>query len=295
MYGPGRIGSMTPQDYCRQKVAPRGSSLYYALYFAERDQQAALWALHAYQAEVTEIVRECRDRTVALAKLNWWRQELDRTFGGQAQHPVAQALQQDVLARYSLAREYFEEVLDGVHMDLEYGLYPSFKELSLYCHRVGGSITQLAVEIAGHQDRQTTRYAHDLGMGLQLFSLLRRVRRNLAAGRLYLPEDELSRFGVSQADLLQPQTGEQVRALFAYQADRIDSFLTQALDKLPAVDAYRQRSGVILARLQAHLLAEMRAEGFPLLEREFHLTPIRKLWIAWRETRALRRQSRKTP
>lgn len=276
---------MTPQEYCQHKAAPRGSSLYYALYFSDPARRPALEAVHAYQREIIDIIRECRERAVAQAKLLWWKQELGRAFDGQPTHPVTQALQQDVIGRYRLAREYFEQVIEGVEMDLEYGLYPSFKELSLYCHRVGGSVTQLAVDICGYQDRQTARYAHDLGMGLQLMSLLRNVRRSLDAGRVYLPEDEMRQAGVSQQDLYQHETTEPVRALFAQQAQRIRSFFSEAFARLPEQDRAAQRPGIILAQLNLALLQEMQREGFPLLERRFHLTPIRKLWIAWRTAR----------
>jgi phytoene synthase len=276
---------MTPEEYCQQKAAPAGSSLYYALYFADPAKRPALAALYAYQREVTEVVQAVREPAVARAKLQWWREELQRTFDGQPQHPITQALQQDVIGRYKLAREYFEQVIEGTEMDLEYGVYPSFKELSLYCHRAGGSITQLAVDVCGYQDRQTVRYAHDLGMGLCLTSLLRNVRRDVDAGRIYLPEDEMRQTGVSRDDLYQRQTPERVRELFALQAERIRAFFAQALERLPAQDRPVQRPGLILAQLDLTLLDEMEREGFPLLERSFRLTPIRKLWIAWRTAR----------
>jgi phytoene synthase len=276
---------MTPEEYCQQKAAPAGSSLYYALYFADPAKRPALAALHAYQREVTEVVQAVREPAVARAKLQWWREELQRAFDGQPQHPITQALQQDVIGRYKLAREYFEQVIEGAEMDLEYGVYPSFKELSLYCHRAGGSITRLAVDVCGYRDRQTVRYAHDLGMGLCLTALLRNVRRDVDAGRIYLPEDEMRQAGVSRDDLYQRQTPERVRELFALQAERIRAFFSQALERLPAQDRPAQRPGLILAQLDLALLNEMEREGFPLLERSFRLTPIRKLWIAWRTAR----------
>lgn len=286
---------MTPQEYAADKAAPPGSSLHYALYFAARRHQPALRALHAYQREVTEIVHECRELSVAKVKLRWWQEELARVFDGQPQHPVAQALQQDAVGPYRLAKEYFEQVLEGVDMDLEYGLYPSFKELSLYCHRVGGSVTQLAVEICGYQDRHAPRFAHDMGMAFQLFSQLRHVRRNAARGRFHIPEDEMRQAGVSQQDLLLPQTTDKVRALFAQQAERIEKFMDQGLERLAPQDVAPQRPTLVLAELYRRLLGEMRREGFPLLEREFHLTPIRKFWIAWRSSRRLNKTKGNPP
>lgn len=284
---------MTPQEYAERKAAPRGSSLYYSIHVAPRSQQNALRALYAYQREVTEIVREVSDPAVAKAKLRWWREELERTFAGQPQHPVGKALFDDLLPRMADAREPLFQVIDGVDMDLDYGLYPSVRELVDYCHRVGGGITRLAVRLCSDDTPELARYAHDLGMALQLFTLLRRVRRDLDAGRLYIPETDLQEAGVSQSDLLQHRTTDAVRQLFAMQAARIRDFFSHAFEHLPPGARYQQRSGIVLARLYQAQLDEMETEGYPLLERGVHLTPIRKYWIAWRTARE-QRQYRKS-
>ncbi|HEX5515864.1 MAG TPA: squalene/phytoene synthase family protein [Gammaproteobacteria bacterium] len=284
---------MTPQQQLLEQAVPRGSSLYYSVYFAPRESQPALRALYAYQREITEILREVRDRSVAAAKLKWWREELDRAFDGRPQHPVAQALATEVLPGRTLSKEQFAQVIEGVELDLDYGLYPSFRELSNYCHQVGGSITELAVQICGFRNPATLRYAHDLGMALQLATLLRNVRRDLDAGRLYIPEADMRQAGVSQADLLAHKTTPPIRQLFEMQVARIEDFFAHAFAHLPAEDRCRQRSGLILAHLYQAQLAEMQDAGFPLLERRIHLTPLRKFWIAWRVARrpANRKQS----
>lgn len=280
---------MSPQDYVAAKAAPRGSSLYYSIRYAPPANQPALRALFAYQREVTEIVRETQEHSVATAKLGWWREELERVFEGRAQHPVGQAMQRDLLPGRTLDWQPLSQVIEGVELDLNYGLYPSFRELADYCHRVGGSITGLAVELCGYRNPQTLRYAHDLGMALQLFTLLRRVRRDVDAGRLYMPEADMREAGVRQADLFGRRTTEPIRRLFELQAARTRDFFRHALEQLPAEDRYPQRSGVVLAQLYLTLLDELEADGFPLLERSIHLTPIRKFWLAWRTARRQRR------
>jgi len=278
---------MTPQDYCADKAAHRGSSLHYALFFADRRQRPALQAVHAFYKEVLGIPRQVSDPGVARTKLGWWREELNRAFAGQGQHPVSQVLQSEVLPRYSLPKDAFEQILEGAAMDLEYGSYPSFRQLSLYCHRTGGPLAQLSIEICGHTQTETARAAHDLGMGFQLLSLLRRLRDELALGRLYIPEDELHQAGVSEAELQRPHSSEALRRLFTEQADRAEKFLAQGLEQIAPADRSRQRCTIILAELYRALFVELRAEGFPLLERRTHLTPIRKLWTAWRTARRL--------
>lgn len=277
-----------PQDEVLARAIPRGSSLYYALNYAPRTAQPALRALIAYQREIIKIPREVREPSVAIVKLNWWREELERAFSGQAQHPVAQALSQDLLSKHDIDQQRLQQVIDGVEMDLNYGLYPSFRELSDYCHQVGGSITELAVELVGDQHSRTQRYAHDLGIALQLFSLLRNVRPDLDAGRLHIPEADMQQAGVSFADLQGHRSTASIQLLFAQQAARVRDFFTSALEHLPAEDRRRQRCGMVLIKLYQALLTEIEAAGYPLLERRIHLTPINKFWIAWRAARRQR-------
>lgn len=261
---------------------PRGSSLYYALYFAPRALQPALRALHAYQQAIMEIPRTVSEPSVAIAKLNWWREELTRAYTGQARHPIATAITTDLLPQHDVEQDALLQLIEAVETDLDYGLYSNFRELSDYCHRTGGAIMEMSVRICASGQAAPMHFAHDLGMATQLFELLRNIRRDLDAGRLYIPETDMQEVGVTQADLLNRRMTEPIRALFEQQAERIDDFFTQALANLSAEDRYPQRSGIVLARLYQAQLAEMRADGLPLLERSVHLTPIRKLWLAWR-------------
>lgn len=280
---------MPSQDYSQEKGAPPGSSPYYALLFAPPGRRTALTALCAWRREIGTVVPECSDAGVAAVKLNWWHEELDRLFNGQPRHPVTQALQQPVEA-FGLPREQFDQVLEGARMDLEYGSYPSFRELSVYCHNLGCATAHLFVTIAGYQDTQTPRFAHDLGMALQLGALLRNLPRDLAAGRLYIPEDELQAVGLDRAALLNDNAGpDGLTRLFDTQAERIKGFIAQARERLPAVDCGNQRPALVLLALQERLLDSMAADGYPLLQRRHHLTPLHKLWIAWRTARRARR------
>ncbi len=280
---------MTPEQYCQDKAAPYGSDLYFALYFADPDKRPGLLALYALYAELTQIVREVSDKGVARMKLQWWREELGQALDGRAQHPVTQALAAHVYPALAEAPEYIEQMLEGVGKDLEFGLYPSFKELSTYCHQTGGAVTHLAVRLCGHSDPGAPRFAHDVGMGLQLGALLSRLRPDLDAGRLYIPEDELHAAGLERGKLLSAEASDKIRPLLAQQAQRAEDFLASALERLAVADYPAQRSQLILIALQRAQMKEIEADNYPLLERSIHLTPIRKLWIAWRTARKAKR------
>ncbi len=278
---------MDPIQYCQDKVAPPGSSHYYAIRVAPAGSQPALLAAHAFHAEVMAIPVEVSDPGVASVKLNWWREELDRILAGQARHPVGELLQR-AIREHGLPEEPLRHILDAAAMDLEYGAYPSFRELSVYCHHSGGSLARMLVGICGHSGPGSLDFAHDLGMALTLEAGLRNLRRDIQAGRVYLPEDEMRTAGVDRDMLFQRETADPLRRLLADHARRVEQFFAQAEQHLPAKDRRQQRSQLVLIALHRALLQEMARDDYPLLEQRYELTPLRKLWIAWRTARRAR-------
>jgi phytoene synthase len=279
---------MSPAEYCRQRAAASGSSFYYSFLFLPEQERYAITALYAFCREVDDVVDECSDIGVARLKLDWWRQEIDRVFDAAPQHPVGQALYAAVRT-YGLPHEGFAEIIDGMEMDLDRFSYPDFKALSLYCHRVAGTVGCLSAEIFGYEDRATLKYAHALGVALQLTNILRDVREDATRGRIYLPRDEMQRFGVSPDEIQLGISSGRAREFLQYQAERIRMYYQQALESLPEVDRYRQRSGLIMAEIYLTLLREIEEDGYRVLEHRIVLTPIRKLWIAWKTYRRERR------
>lgn len=283
---------MNPHQYCQDRAAASGSSFYYSFRFLPETQRRAITALYAFCREVDDVVDECSDPDVARNKLHWWRQEVSLLPQGAPQHPVTQALQQ-VSQRFNLPVENLHEIIDGMEMDLERNRYETFKELNLYCHRVAGVVGSLSAEIFGYQDRQTLRFGHALGMAFQLTNILRDVREDAMRGRIYIPEDEMHRFGVGPADFMQAQTSEPLRGLLAAQWERARDAYQNAYALLPECDRYRQRASLIMANIYRTLLDEIQRDNFALLEHRVELTPIRKLWLAWRTARSERRRARR--
>ena len=270
---------MNPHDYCQDKAAKSGSSFYYSFMFLPAERRRAITALYAFCREVDDVVDECHDPSLAQAKLAWWRQELGRVYSGTPTHPVGLALQ-DVVGRYGMAEEQLEEIIDGMAMDLQQTRYLDFKGLQLYCYRVASVVGLLAAGIFGYQERQTLKYAHDLGIAFQLTNIIRDVGEDARRGRIYLPVDELQRFDVPAKDILEARYTDNFRALMAFQAERAERFYDQALTQLPAIDRRAQRPGLIMAAIYRTLLAEIAADGFLVLDRRTSLTPLRKVWIA---------------
>ena len=272
---------MTPEDYCQQKAAASGSSFYYSFLFLPPNRRRAITALYAYCREVDDVVDECQDAQIAATKLAWWRVELDRLYAGRPEHPVTQALL-PVLKEFSLPQEQLLEIIDGMEMDLQQTRYLDFKALSLYCYRVASVVGLLAAEIFGFKDRATQKYAHDLGMAFQLTNIIRDVGEDARRGRVYLPIDELQRFNVPVADILNSRYSDNFKALMEFQIERAEQYYAQAMSALPAIDRKSQRPGLVMAAIYRTLLDEIKRDGCQVMNQRTSLTPIRKLWIAWR-------------
>ncbi len=272
---------MSPDEYCAQKAAQSGSSFYYSFRFLPADQRRAITALYAFCREVDDVVDEVSDPGVARVKLGWWRTEVGAAFEGRAQHPVALALTPAV-ATFKLPQEHFQTVIDGMTMDLERSRYPDFATLERYCHCVAGVVGLLSAEIFGYVDPATRDYARNLGVAFQITNIIRDVGEDVQRGRVYLPEDELSRFGVEPKDLLARRASAGFKALMAHQVERARSFYARALAALPSGDRRAQRPGLIAGAIYQALLAEIERDDFLVLDRRIALTPLRKAWIAWK-------------
>jgi phytoene synthase len=283
---------MTPDEYCQAKAANSGSSFYYSFLFLEPKQRQAITALYAFCREVDDVVDECSDVNLARIKLQWWRQDVAKIFEGQPEHPVNQALVSAV-KNYNLPLEHFLDIIDGMEMDLDYHSYPSFKDLALYCHRVAGVVGLMSAEIFGYQNRGTLKYANELGIAFQLTNIIRDIGEDARRGRIYLPEDEMSRFHVTREDILYQHDKEEINKLIRFQAERARQYYQRAFDLLPEEDRYAQRSGIIMSAIYHTLLDEISRDGYQVMKHKVRLTPLRKFWIAWSTARKEKRRHKK--
>lgn len=272
---------VTPDEYCQQRAAHSGSSFYYSFLFLPPARRKAITALYAFCREVDDVVDECTDAVVARTKLAWWRTEVAAIYGGNPQHPVAQALA-PMVAAFRLPQERLQEIIDGMEMDLTQHRYADFAALSVYCYRVASVVGLLSAEIFGYSDPATLKYAENLGLAFQLTNIIRDVGEDARRDRIYLPLDELARFNVTPADILHARQSDGLRQLMDFEIERALGYYREAFRQLPAADRKAQRPGLVMAAIYQTLLAEIRADGCNVLKQRTSLTPLRKLWIAWR-------------
>lgn len=272
---------MTPQQYCHQKAAQSGSSFTLSFIFLPKNKRHAMTALYAFCREVDDVVDECTDFNVAQTKLNWWKSEVANLYANTPQHPVTKALQPFV-AEFILAQEHFLEIIDGMEMDLKFNRYEDFEQLQLYCYRVASLVGLLSAQIFGFHNRDTLKYAQDLGMAFQLTNIIRDVGEDARRGRIYLPLDELTKAGVSEEDILHSRESEAVRKLMELQIARAESFYDKALLELPNEDVKQQRPGLMMAAIYRTLLREIKLDGAQkVLNSRISLGGLRKLWLVF--------------
>ncbi|MBL8332865.1 MAG: presqualene diphosphate synthase HpnD [Rubrivivax sp.] len=276
---------MTPEQYVQQKTARSGSSFYYAFLFLPPDRRAAITAYYAFCREVDDVVDEIADPSVAATTLNWWRGEVAALFGGRPTHPTTQALAPH-LAAYGLEARHLVAVIDGCEMDLQQSRFLDYATLTRYCDLVAGMVGEVAARIFGTTNEQTLRYAHTLGLAMQLTNIIRDVGDDARRGRVYLPLSELQAHEVKAHEILRREApfgySDRFTRLMQSQAQRAHATFDEALALLPAEERRQQMPGLMMANIYRTLLREIERQGFQVLHQRTSLTPLRKLWIAAR-------------
>ncbi len=272
---------MSPDEYCQQKTAQSGSSFYYSFLFLPPERRRAITALYAFCREVDDTVDEATDQSVARIKLAWWRNEVAQMYSGTPTHPVMLALKPHIKP-YDLKQEHLQAIIDGMEMDLDQSRYLDYPNLKKYCWHVAGVVGILSASIFGVTNPQTLKYAETLGLAFQLTNIIRDVGEDARKGRIYLPVNELQQFGVTAADLLNARHSEKFEALMTFQAARAQQLYDDAFALLPQEDRRAQRPGLMMAAIYRTLLDEIERDGFHVLTQKISLTPLRKLWLAWK-------------
>src|SRR6201996_7344073 len=271
-------------EYCQQKAAPPGSSSYYALRQAPAGRQPLLTALFALRREFEETVKETSDPTVGRTKLAWWQKEAAALAAGEPSHPVSKAL----AAHWPNAHaEYpaLQTLLAGFEMDLDQARYLDYPNLRRYVDSVGGTFASVVARATAKDPQAAAHWAAPLGQALMLAEFVVELGNDARHGRIYIPIDEMQRFNVTAADLINRRYSDAFTDLMRFQTTRARDAIDTALAALPGAERRTQRTLRALAALALALLDEIERDGYHVLHQRIALTPIRKLWVAWRAAR----------
>jgi len=272
---------MTPTEYCQDKAAKSGSSFYYAFLFLPPERRQAITALYAFCREVDDVVDECTDTSIARIKLAWWRTQIDAMYQGKAEHPVTLALTPH-LKPFDITQPRLLAIIDGMEMDLDQTRYLDWPALEKYCWHVAGVVGELSAGIFGYKDAATLKYAGKLGIAFQLTNIVRDVGDDARRGRIYLPISDLQQFGVRASDILNGHYSDNFAELMKFEGQRARQTYAQAIELLPPEDQRAQRPGLMMAAIYYSLLSEIEHEKWQVLHQRISLTPLRKLWLAWK-------------
>ena len=270
---------MSPQEYCKQKTKESHSSFLFAFIFLKQKKRNALTALYAFCREVDDIADECTQYKISKNKLDWWRFEIDRLYRNESQHPVTKALE-PYITDYELDKAYFIEIIDGMEMDLNITRYESFKQLQLYCYRVASTVGILSAQIFGYKDSKTLKYAHNLGIALQLTNIIRDIGEDARRGRIYIPLDELKNFNVTETEILKYINDKKMRELVENQTKRAHNYYQLAISNLPNIDKRNQKPGLMMGNIYYVLLSKiLKTSPENILNQKTSLSNLKKLSI----------------
>jgi 15-cis-phytoene synthase len=206
---------------------------------------------------------------------------LDKVFAGTPSRAISRALSENV-RRFNIPRRYFEEIIKGVEMDLTQRRYDTFADLYLYCRRVASAVGSICIEIFGYHNQSTRVYAERLGIACQLTNIIRDVGEDAVRGRIYLPLEDLARFHVSEAEVLNRVYNSRFRSLIEFEAQRAREYYHQAEQALTDEDRSAMLAAEAMRLIYASLLERIARAGYRVLDRRMSLSASRKLFLVGR-------------
>ena len=255
------------------------SNFFFAFLTLPRPQREAIYAVYAFCRIVDDAVDLGQDRAAQRGELARWREEIRRVYEGTPEHPAAERLQEAVKL-FPIPRSALLEIIAGVEMDLGRSTYETFEDLYPYCYRVASAVGLCCIEIFGYVDPRAREYAVDLGIALQLTNILRDVQVDARAGRVYVPQEDLRRFGVTAEDLVAGRYTPRFVELMAWEAARARRYYERAWAALPAADARRLFAAEIMGRTYFALLRAIEARRFQVFGERVALPTYRRAGIA---------------
>ncbi|MCH7605650.1 MAG: presqualene diphosphate synthase HpnD [Chloroflexi bacterium] len=253
-------------------------NFYYAFLTLPSARRRAICVAYAFCRHCDDTVDAARSDEEKLSMLDGLRSSLKSAYAGDAREPLFLALA-DVAANYDIPQQYFEEVILGVESDLTKNRYQDFEQLRRYCYQVASVVGLICLQIFGYKDARAKDRAIDLGLAMQLTNIARDVKEDLELGRIYLPQDEMARFGYSEEDLRAGIVNEEFRNLMQFQAQRARDYFRSGFELLPYLSPRSRACPAVLGQLYSKLLQQIEASGYDVLLQRISLTKVQKLRI----------------
>jgi len=270
------------QAFCTNVTKNSGSNFYYSFLFLPKARRQAMYTVYAFCKAVDSAVDEPPPGSNPEEELRRWRTELDAVYGGTPTWPIMISLAHHV-KQLSIPKAYFAELIKGVEMDLTTPRYQTFDELSVYCYRVASVVGLICLHVFGPTSPHAQDYAVDLGMAFQLTNILRDLGTDAEQGRVYLPQEDLARFGYLEEDLLQRRDSPQLQELVRFEAARAQQFYEKAqaaLHSLPARDRRALTVAEIMRAIYSRILARLERPNHQVFGPRVRLSTSHRLAVA---------------
>ncbi len=269
--------------YCQELAKQEAKNFYYGFILLPRQRRQAIYAAYAFARRCDDIVDEDLGPEEKARRLREYRQQLDGCLSGNPQGPAFLALH-DAVHRYRIPPQYFYELMDGVETDLTVRRYATFQELHRYCYGVASTVGLICIEIFGHRDGQKARqHAEDLGIALQLTNILRDIREDVQRDRVYIPLEDLERFGYAETDLFDGVVNEPFLRLMRFQAERAREYFRRGQELLPLLPRRSRACTAVLQGIYRRILDRIEANPASVLRERVSLSGGEKLALAGRE------------
>ena len=263
---------------CRQITRREARNFYYAFVLLPSERRRAIYVAYAFCRYCDDAVDSESSIDEKLRRLADLRRLLERCYEGEADEPVFVGLSQ-VAREYAIPREYFEDVLSGMEADLVKTRYQDFDELRQYCYQVASAVGLICIHIFGFKDERAMAHAIDLGLAMQLTNISRDVKEDLEFGRIYLPQDELARFGCTEEDLRAGRANDAFRELMRFQTQRARTYFQSGFQLLPYLSPRSRACAAVLGRIYSRLLDRIEVAGYDVFSQRVSLSTSEKLGV----------------
>lgn len=268
-------------EHCRRVAKEHAKNFYYAFRTLPAQKRSAIYAAYAFCRLCDDIADDEMPLEVKQRLFAETRAKLAKPSGADAEDPVFRALE-DAVKVFSIPESYLEEIIQGVEMDLSWTRFQTFDELRAYCYKVASVVGLLCIEVFGYQDPNARDYATDLGLAMQLTNILRDVREDADRGRIYIPLEDMKRFGYTEQDLFDGVVNDAFRDLMRFETARARGFFDSGKRLIPLLSAESRPCPAVLHGVYSAVLDRIEAEGFNVFERRIGLSTKHKLFITAR-------------
>ena len=265
-------------EECRSITRREAKNFYYAFLTLPPARRRAISVIYAFCRHCDDSVDTEGVTEEKLASLSRIREDLTKAYQHAATPPLFLALT-DVAHRYDIPQDHFQDIISGVESDLVKNRYHDFQELRHYCYQVASVVGLICLQIFGYQDSQARQHAIDLGLAMQLTNITRDVKEDLDMGRIYLPQDEMARFGYSEQDLRAGTVNQPFIDLMRFQAQRAKEYFHSGFQLLSYLSLRSRACPAVLGQLYCKVLDRIESADYDVLHHRVTLTKGEKLRV----------------